>query len=110
MVAFEQFVRPALLKMSGRKKIFGALINATLTKDIKIKPGRMNFIRAEVRIDSTGVIATPLEGQGSGVISTMVRANSFVVVPKDSDGFKAGEIVKVQPFDPSVFTKDTPGY
>lgn len=110
MVAFEQFVRPALLKMSGRKKIFSALINATLTKDIKIKPGRMNFIRAEVRIDGPGVTATPLEGQGSGVISTMVRANAFVVVPKDSEGFKAGEIVKVQPFDPSVFTKDTPGY
>lgn len=110
MVAFEQFVRPALLKMSGRKKIFGALINATLTRDIKIKPGRMNFIRAELKIDETGVAATPLDVQGSGVISTMVRANAFVVVPRDSEGFKAGEVVKVQFFDPSVFTKDAPGY
>ena len=58
MVAFEQFVRPALLKMSGGK-IFSALINATLTKDIKIKPGRMNFIRA----GSDGLASRPLEAR-----------------------------------------------
>lgn len=110
MVAFEQFVRPALLKMAGHANIFRKTIQARLTKDLKIKPGRMNFIRAELKLEDGGLSATPLEGQGSGIISTMVRANSFIIVPKDSQGFKKDEAVKVQPFDPSFFTTDRPGY
>ncbi len=110
MVAFEQFVRPALLKMAGRKDIFNATFNARLTKEIKIKPGRMNFIRAELVIGESENTATPLTGQGSGMISTMVRANSFIVVPQGSTGFKEGETVKVQPFDSSILQRQTPGY
>jgi molybdopterin molybdotransferase len=110
MVAFEQFVRPALLKMAGRKEIFRRTFPARLTRDLKIKPGRMNFIRAELKAGDRELSVEPLEGQGSGVISTMVRANSFIVVPADSTGFKKDETVKVQPFDSSVFLKDEHGY
>ncbi|MBI1910592.1 MAG: molybdopterin molybdotransferase MoeA [Deltaproteobacteria bacterium] len=110
MVAFEQFVRPALLKMAGRKDIFRRNFMAKLTKDVKIKPGRMNFLRAELKAEESGFKVTPLEGQGSGVISTMVRANSFIIVPQDSSGFAKDEIVKVQPFDSSVFMADKHGY
>ncbi len=110
MVAFEQFVRPALLKMSGRSAIFRTALNARLTKDIKIKPGRTNFVRAELRIDGDGLCATPLDGQGSGIISTTVRANSYVIVPQDSAGFKKGETVRVQPFDESTLLRDVPPY
>lgn len=110
MVAFEQFVRPSLLKMSGRSAIFRATLNARLTKDIKIKPGRMNFIRAEFRIEDNELIVTPLDGQGSGVISTTVRANSYVIVPEDSAGFKKDEAVKVQPFDESTLLKNSYSY
>lgn len=102
MVAFEQFVRPALLKMAGRSDIFRAVFNARLEKDIKIKPGRTNFIRSELKLSTEGFAVTPLDGQSSGMISTMVRANAFVIVPADSSGFKKGETVKVQPFDPSI--------
>lgn len=110
MVAFEQFVRPALLKMSGRTDIFKKSINARLSGDVRIKPGRMNFLRGVLRAEGDEYIVTPLEGQGSGVVSTMVRANSFIVVPPDSDGFKTGETVSVQPFDPSVLYGTEPGY
>jgi molybdopterin molybdotransferase len=104
MVAFEQFVRPTLLKMAGKTALYRQTFSATLTKDIKIKPGRMNFIRAELKATTNGFSATPLDGQGSGMILTMVRANSFVVVPQDSTGFKQGDTVRVQPFDDTVFT------
>ncbi|MFQ5736785.1 MAG: gephyrin-like molybdotransferase Glp [Thermodesulfobacteriota bacterium] len=110
MVAFEQFVRPALLKMSGRKDIFGATLGARLTKDVRIKPGRMNFVRAELDISGAEFTVTPLDGQGSGMISTLVRSNSFIVVPQGSVGFKAGDTVKVQPYDPSILLRETPGY
>ncbi len=110
MVAFEQFVRPALLKMSGRSSIFRAALNARLTREIKVKPGRMNFVRAELKIEDAGLTVTPLDGQGSGIISTTVRANSYVIVPEDSSGFKKDETVKVQPFDESTFLKTSCSY
>lgn len=108
MVSFEEFVRPALLKMAGRRDIFRKSIRARLTKDIKIKPGRMNFIRSELTLDADGFCVTPLEGQGSGVISTMVRSNSFVIVPEDSPGYKKDELIPVQPFDASILFSDKP--
>ncbi|MBI5810163.1 MAG: hypothetical protein HZB21_03115, partial [Deltaproteobacteria bacterium] len=46
------------------------------------------------------------EGQGSGMIRSMVQANSFIIVPADSTGYKKGEIVKVEPFDGSILTDD----
>jgi len=110
MVVFEQFVRPSLLKMAGRKDLFRKSFPAKLTKDIRIKPGRMNFLRAEFQTDGAEFSVTPLDGQGSGMISTMVRANSFIIVPQDSEGFKTGDIVKVQPFDETVFTAAEPSY
>ncbi|MFQ5466450.1 MAG: gephyrin-like molybdotransferase Glp, partial [Thermodesulfobacteriota bacterium] len=110
MVAFEQFVRPVILKLSGRTDIFRAVLRATLTGDLKTKPGRMNFVRAEMSFTDEGFTATPLTGQGSGVISTMVKANCYVIVPADCKGFRAGETVRVQPFDSSVFLTGRPGY
>ena len=110
MVAFEQFVKPSLLKMSGRRDIFGATFSAILTGPVKVRPGRMTFIRARLDVGAGQFTATPLEAQGSGVISTMVRANSFIIVPQGSSGFDEGETVKVQPFDQSVLQRDTPGY
>lgn len=105
MVAFEQFVKPALFKMSGRAEIERAALPASLEKDLRIKSGRVNFIRAAMRIDATGITVTPLAGQGSALLTTMVAANSYIVVPKESEGFKKGDMVKVQPFDMTAFYK-----
>ncbi|MBI5970881.1 MAG: molybdopterin molybdotransferase MoeA [Deltaproteobacteria bacterium] len=106
MVAFEQFVKPAIQKMSGTGALTRNTLCARLTKDITIKPGRTNFIRAALNIDIIGPenTVTPLEGQGSGMILTMVSANSYIIVPAESSGFKKGEMVRVQPFDASILT------
>ncbi|MBI5561561.1 MAG: molybdopterin molybdotransferase MoeA [Deltaproteobacteria bacterium] len=109
MVAFEQFVRPAILKMSGHNAIVRARLDARLLAEVKIKPGRTNFLRGLLKIEAEGLTVAPLEGQGSGIISTMVASNCFIVVPKDSAGFKRDAAVKVQPFDPSVFLKEYGG-
>jgi molybdopterin molybdotransferase len=110
MVAFDQFVRPALLKMSGRKEIFLRTFRARLTQEINIKPGRMTFLRSMLKVEADGFSVTPLPRQGSGVISTMVKANSYIVVPVDVSAMKTGDAVRVQPFDPNVLLGEEPGY
>ncbi|HHL39928.1 MAG TPA: molybdopterin molybdenumtransferase MoeA [Deltaproteobacteria bacterium] len=98
-MAFEQFVRPALLKMSGHAALSRRTVRARLTRDVKKKRGRTNFLRAVVSYGEDGYAATPLEGQGSGMISTMVKANALVVVPSDAESLEAGSLVDVQMLD-----------
>ncbi|GMR04923.1 MAG: molybdopterin molybdotransferase MoeA [Thermodesulfobacteriota bacterium] len=110
MVAFEQFVRPALLKMAGRKDIYRRTFPAILTAPIKKKPGRVNFLRGSLTITDEGFLVKPLEGQGSGMISTMVQANAFIIAPEGVSALEEGEVVHVQPFDATVLQAVTPGY
>lgn len=110
MVAFEQFVRPALLKMAGRTAIFSTTLKATITEDVRIRPGRMNFLRAVLNTKGDDYTVTPLKGQSSGAITTMVDANAYIIAPPDSSGFDARETVRVQPFDASVFLSDSTDY
>lgn len=99
MVAFEEFVRPALLKMMGRSDIFKNTVEAELTEAIRKKPGRINFIQSCLKEDNGDLLVTPIKIRGSAVMSSMVRANSLVILPKESSGADAGETVKVQPLD-----------
>lgn len=110
MVAFEQFVRPVLFKLAGRKNIFRTIFRARLDGDVKIKPGRMNFIRGLLDASGEEFTVKAFTGQGSAMLSTMVKANCYIIVPADCEGFSAGDTVKVQPFDPSVFHTERPGY
>ena len=110
MVAFEQFVRPALLKMAGRKAIFSTTLKARITEGVAIRPGRMNFLRAVLNTVGEEYSVTPLKGQSSGAITTMVNANAYIIAPPDSSGFGANESVQVQPFDSSVFMSVSTDY
>lgn len=99
MVTFEQFVRPALLKMMGHRKIFRPIIEATLREEIKKEPGRRHFIRAIVSYEQGSYLVTTTGAQGSGILSSMIRANGLIIIPEDCEIVKAGEKVKVQLLD-----------
>lgn len=95
MVTFEQFVRPAILKASGREKYLRPLISAILEEEIKKQPGRRQFLRAfvsvkegEFRVRSTG-------HQGSGILMSLVKANALMVLSEEGEIVKAGERVAV---------------
>jgi molybdopterin molybdotransferase len=110
MVAFEEFVRPALLRLAGHTAVQRAVWKARIKKDLKIRPGRRNFVRALLSYDrahDAGFCVEPLGSQGSGIISTMVAANSFIIVPEDSEGYKKGDMVPVQPIDPQILLKES---
>lgn len=101
MAAFEQFARPAILKMLGRKEIFRRTINALLTKDIKKKPDRTHFVRGALRVKEDKYYAEPLEGQGSGMLSSYVSANCLIILPQEQTQFKKGDEIKAQLIDDS---------
>ena len=70
----------------------------TLTA-LKKRPGRMEYQRGVMSLNEKGETVVCSSGeQGSGILSSMSRANCFIVLPDDSAGVRAGEWVEVQPF------------
>jgi molybdopterin molybdotransferase len=101
MISFEQFVRPALLKMMGCRHIFRPLVEAVLKEEVRKMAGRRYFIRGSVSFENNQYVVTTTGEQGSGMLRSMVRANGLIVIPEDQEIVRAGEKVKVQLLDRS---------
>ena len=102
MISFEQFVRPSLLKMMGRRQLFRPVIEAVLKDEIKKMIGRRYFIRGSVSFEKDQYVVTTTGEQGSGILRSMVKANGLIVIPEAQEIVRAGEKVKVQLLDRSL--------
>ncbi|MBI5118535.1 molybdopterin molybdotransferase MoeA [Candidatus Poribacteria bacterium] len=96
MVIFEQFVRPALLMMMGKRRLFRPEVDAILEEDIKKKPERAHLLRAAVRKEGSEYYVTTTGPQGSGILLSMDLANGLILFPRGETLRKKGERVKVQ--------------
>ncbi|HVJ24613.1 MAG TPA: gephyrin-like molybdotransferase Glp [Burkholderiales bacterium] len=99
MVTFYQFVRDALLHMSGREHAPIPLLKAVSAESLRKVPGRTEYQRGilfkqqgEWKVRTTGQ-------QGSGVLRSMSEANCFIVLEHERGQVKAGEAVSVQLFE-----------
>jgi len=100
MVTFYQFVQPALRRLAGAPYRVPAALRARAGCDFPKRPGRTEFQRAVLAQAADGTPSVAHTGhQGSGRLTSMARANCFVVIPADSAGFAEGEWVDVQPFE-----------
>ncbi len=100
MVGFEVFARPLLYRMLGLKRDEPRpTIEAKLIRKIATALGRKNFVRVRVFRRGEEFLAEPISAKGSGVISTMTRANGFVLAPENREGLAEGEKVSVSLFD-----------
>jgi len=101
MVTFYQFVREALLALSGRSGDFALpLLQVPCTAAIKKNPGRTEFQRGLLARDERGVWSVcPTGAQGSGVLRSMSEANCFIVLEHERGSVAPGEAVQVQLFD-----------
>lgn len=97
-VSFEVFLRPAILKMMGRRQIGRPEVTATLMADVSGPRGKTQFARVLVRRSSDGWTAEPTGGRGSNLISTVARANGLAIVPPGVETAAAGERVTVMLF------------
>jgi len=95
MITFEIFVRPSILKMMGRKDLIRPTIKAVLGNTIENRDGRRIFARAIVTRQNGQYFANLTGPQGSGILSSVVKANSLVIVPETANQVKEGSIVDV---------------
>lgn len=96
LLAFEEFVRPALLKMMGHRKIFRPLVKAVLTEDLEKRPGRVYFVRVRLEERDGTLLAASAGRQETGILRTTAEADGIAVLPTEAGTIHAGATVDVQ--------------
>jgi molybdopterin molybdotransferase len=84
MVTFELFVRPALLKMAGRRKLTRPRLRARALTTIANPGNRRGYLRVRLERDGDGVGARLTGEQGSAILRSMVIADGLAVIPPDT--------------------------
>ncbi len=99
LMAFEQFCRPAVLKMLGRTRLARPTVRAVLRDPIHNSDGRRVFARAVVTWEDGRYVAALTGPQGSNILTSMARANGLAICPEDLPGAPVGHEVDVQMLD-----------
>jgi molybdopterin molybdotransferase len=95
MVSFELFARPAILTMLGLTGLDKPTVEAVLVDGVKCKDDRRHFLRVYVEEKDGEYYAHLTGGQGSGILSSMVKANGLAIIAEEWDRVLAGERVQV---------------
>jgi len=92
LCAYDFFAGRAIRALGGRPKEWPyRAIGGRLSRKISSPIGRLDYVR--VKID--GDLVEPLAVGGASILSSTTRADGFVIVGDDSEGFAAGSEVKV---------------
>jgi molybdopterin molybdotransferase len=98
MVTFELFVRPVIRRMLGHARLFRRPVPVVVEERVTIGARLTHFLRAIVTTGDDGRVSARLTGpQGSGILTSMSRANALLVVPEDRPVVEAGETLFALP-------------
>ena len=94
MVTFELFARPLIRRLSGNPRVFRRPLTVETREELSIAAPLTHFLRAIVDWDD-GVPRARLTGpQGSGLLTSMARANALLIVPPERPLIRAREPVR----------------
>jgi len=100
MIAFEELIRPALLKMMGHQEIFRPQVLARVKGSLRNETNKTRFLRVKVKETADGLVAESAGDQNTGILSTMIRANAIAVLPAEQTELLEGKQVEVQLLTP----------
>ncbi|MFH0748665.1 MAG: gephyrin-like molybdotransferase Glp [Candidatus Bathyarchaeota archaeon] len=97
MVSFTALVQPILTIMLGTTptQFQKKTVQAKMLRRVPSSIGNKTFARVIVTKVGKGYVAEPFRTSGSGVISSMIRANGLVVISEDKEGLEEGEEVEI---------------
>lgn len=104
LVTFELFARPAIRKMLGHRSIFRRPVNVRLSEVVTIAAPLTHYLRAIVTHTADGLSARLTGPQGSGLLTSMARANALLVIPPERARIERGEFVQ------ALLLRDDLGY
>jgi len=95
MVSFEIFARPAILALQGARDLEPLSAVATFVDAVPRKDGRRHYLRVRLE-EREGELFAHLTGdQGSGILSSMVKADGLAIIPEEWDHVEPGAQVRV---------------
>ena len=102
MVTFELFVRPAIRRLQGHGLPFRRSVPVEVAEPLHYPTRLTHFLRAIVA-EEDGRLRARLTGpQGSGILTSMARANALLIVPADRDEVAPGEQLRALLLDEPV--------
>ncbi len=109
-VTFEQFVRPALLRMLGHRRCFRPTVRARFEGRLTKSAGRLHFVRVTLEARDGEWIARSTGNQSSGVMSSMNLADALLVFPLEASELRQGDPVTVQILDDGWYAAEGPPF
>ncbi|MGF1724960.1 bifunctional molybdopterin-guanine dinucleotide biosynthesis adaptor protein MobB/molybdopterin molybdotransferase MoeA [Photobacterium nomapromontoriensis] len=98
MVAFLQFVEPAIRKLQGIENWQAPFYMATAEEKLRSRPGRTEYMRGQYCFDANGRLSVKSTGQqGSGILRSMSEANCLIEILPEQPNIEVGEKVRVIP-------------
>ena len=111
VVTFEVLVRPVLRRMAGRSDVYPFTLPVRTAEAIPSRRGLMRFLRAALEQDAHGEWRARLTGaQGSGMLTSLVRAAALLVVPETRDSLAEGELAMALPLGSGDAAQSGPGF
>jgi molybdopterin molybdotransferase len=98
MLAFMLFVRPALHKLAGRRRLFPEVFEAHALEAMPKKAGRREFKRGVLQFADGAWRVRTTGPQGSGILSSMAAGNCLIILEEPRGDVAPGETVLVEPF------------
>jgi molybdenum cofactor synthesis domain-containing protein len=97
MICFRLFVAPLIGKMSGLRlpEALEVKIKGKLSRRVPSPLGVLDVVRVKVLKSNGENLIEPVRITGSGVISSMVKADGLLFIPENREGFEVGEEVEV---------------
>lgn len=96
-VSFEAFVRPALLRLSGRADVLRPTWRAVAEVGWRSPAGRRQYMPVTLGADRGTPTVRPATAGGSGshLVGGLALADGFAIVPEDAEQVAPGEVVEV---------------
>jgi molybdopterin molybdotransferase len=96
LIAFEEFVKPALLKMMGHQRVLNPFLPAILASHVRKSAGNAKLLRVTLEQREGVLWAWSAGKQDTGMQKTLLRADALALLPEDRVSFATGEIISVQ--------------
>lgn len=95
MISFELFGRPAIQKMLGQPVAGRRKVDACMEDAYQKTDDRRHYLRVQVREHADGWRARLTGEQGSGILTSLTRANGIAIIPEAWEGVQPGQEVPV---------------
>ena len=107
MVTFELFARPLLRRMRGEARIFQHAITVRSRDEITLAAPLTHFMRATLEWSDDGPWARLTGPQGSGLLTSMARADALIIIPAERKVVRRGDAVKAMPLSERALAADS---